>query len=136
MPLLLVIQYLRSRPPKTRPRFLHLCCIDQAKTSYHLVLWLQAPHKNSAVASLLLIPTQADQEVLSLDHHKWEVNLKYSPKSRQSMLVFNHFLRIFQIDKVFQEILPSLVHGYRNVSTMTRGIPRSIGKYFWKNLLK
>ena len=52
-----------------------------------LVLWLQAPHQKSVVAGSLLISAQADQEVLSLDHQKGEVNLRHFPKSRQSMLV-------------------------------------------------
>ena len=36
---------------------------------------------------LMLIPAQADQEVLSLDHQRGEVNLRYYHKSRQRILV-------------------------------------------------
>ena len=38
------------------------------KTSHPLVLWIQAPGQKEAVVGLLIIPSQADQEVLSLDH--------------------------------------------------------------------
>ena len=37
----------------------------------------------------LLIPAQSDQEVLSLDHKKGEVNLQHFQKSRQRMLVMS-----------------------------------------------
>ena len=57
------------------------------KTLHHLVLWLQAPHQKAVVVFWLLIPAQADQEVLSLDHKKGEVNLRHFPKLIQSMLV-------------------------------------------------
>ena len=39
------------------------------------------------MVGLLLIPAQADQEVLSLDNQKGEVNLQYLQKSRQRVLV-------------------------------------------------
>ena len=42
-----------------------------------LDLWLQGPHKNAVVAGSLLIPVQAIQEVLSLDHQKGGVNLRH-----------------------------------------------------------
>ena len=39
------------------------------------------------MVGLLLIIAQVDQEVLSLDNKKGEMNLIYFTKSRQSMLV-------------------------------------------------
>ena len=57
------------------------------KTSYPLFLYLQAPCQKAAVVDLLIIPAQADQEVLSLDHQQGKVNLIHCPKLRQSMLV-------------------------------------------------
>ena len=48
--------------------FLCLCCLNQSKMSYPLVIWMQAPYQKSVVVVLLLITAQADQEVLSLDH--------------------------------------------------------------------
>ena len=57
------------------------------KTFYTLVLWIQAPHQKSVVVGFLIIPVQADQEVLSLDHQKDEVNLRHFHKSRHRMLV-------------------------------------------------
>ena len=41
----------------------------------------------ASVVGFLLIQVQADQEFLSLDHQKGEVNLRHFPKSRQGMLV-------------------------------------------------
>ena len=49
--------------------------------SYPLVLWLQVPRQNVVVVGFLLVPPQADQEVLILDHQKGEVNLRHCPKS-------------------------------------------------------
>ena len=46
-----------------------------------------ASQKKAAVVGSLLIPEQADQEVLSLDHQQGEVNLRYFPKSIHIMLV-------------------------------------------------
>ena len=43
--------------------------------------------QKAAVVVLPLISAQEDQEVLSLDPQKGEVNLRHFPKSRQSMLV-------------------------------------------------
>ena len=37
----------------------------------------------------LIIPEQADQYVLSLDHQKGGMNLQHFQKSRQSMLVMS-----------------------------------------------
>ena len=41
----------------------------------------------AVVEGSLIIPAQANQEVLSLDHQKGEVNLRHCPKPGQSMLV-------------------------------------------------
>ena len=41
----------------------------------------------ASLVVLLLIPAQADHEVLSLNHHKGEVNLRHIPKSKQNMLM-------------------------------------------------
>ena len=41
---------------------------------------MQAPCQKSVVVGSLIIPAQADQEVLSLDHKQVEVNLRYFPK--------------------------------------------------------
>ena len=57
------------------------------KKSYPLVIWMQVPFQKVGAVGALLISEQAEQEVLSLDHHKGEVNLGNSPKSRQRMLV-------------------------------------------------
>ena len=61
--------------------------MDQAKNIYPLVLWIQAPNQKSAVVGSWIIPAQAYQEVLSLDHQKGEVNLTRGQKSRHSMLL-------------------------------------------------
>ena len=52
--------------------------------SYPLVIWMQARRQTSLVVVLLLIPAQADQKVLSLDHKQGEVdsNLIHLPSSR------------------------------------------------------
>ena len=48
---------------------------------------MQAPHQKAAVVGLVVITEQEDQEVLSLDNQKGEVNLIHCQKLRQSMLV-------------------------------------------------
>ena len=65
---------------KYKKIFLHLCCLDQSKLSYPLVLWLQAPRQKAVVVSLLLFPAQADQEVLSLDHQQGGSEFETFPK--------------------------------------------------------
>ena len=47
--MLLLSQYLVSSPLKTIPRFLHQCCLDQGKTSYHLVICMQLPLQKAVV---------------------------------------------------------------------------------------
>ena len=81
VPLLLVSQYLRSRQLNTIPRLIHLWCLHHAKTSYLLVLWLQAPLQKAEMVGALLILAQADKKVLSLDHQKGEMNLRHFLKS-------------------------------------------------------
>ena len=61
------------------------------KKLYPLVFWLQAPHQKTAVAGLLIITTQVDQEVISFDHQKGEVNLIHCPKSRQGISVVSNW---------------------------------------------
>ena len=78
---------LRSSQLKTRARFLHRSCMDQAKTSYPLVLWIRASRQNVVLVGLLIIPAQSDQEVWILDFQKGGVNLIHYPKSRHSMSV-------------------------------------------------
>ena len=56
-------------------------------TSCPLVLWLQAPLQKSVVVGSLIIPAQANNEVLSLDNQQEEVNFKNFQKSRLRMLV-------------------------------------------------
>ena len=48
---------------------------------------MQAPYQKAVVVGLLIIPAQADQEFLSLDHQKGGFILRHCPKSRESMLV-------------------------------------------------
>ena len=68
-----------------------LCFLGEAETFYPLVLWLQSPHQKSVVVGSLIIPAQADQEVLSLDRQQGGVNLRHCPKSRQIMLVVSNW---------------------------------------------
>ena len=74
-------------PVNTQPIFMHLYFLDQTKTYYPLVLWMQAPRQKSVEVGSLLILEQAYQEVLSLDYKQGEVNLRHCPKSGQIMLV-------------------------------------------------
>ena len=72
---------------KTRPIFLHLYCLDQSKMYYPMDIWQQAPRQKSMVVSMLLIPSQVDQEVLSLYHQQGGINLRHLLKSIQRVLV-------------------------------------------------
>ena len=46
-------------------------------------------HQKVAVVGSLIIPEQADPEVLILDHQNGEVNFRHCLKSIQSMLVLS-----------------------------------------------